>query len=106
MREFNHIGEEEPSLPCLVNINVFKQTRRCRQGQAQEFVLWFCSWGFFCGDGMTQGYFFSVYDNALLEISGLPHVLPLTVQLDFGHLPDTQGYLGLLSEPYTPSQTL
>ena len=55
---------------------------------------------------MTQGYFFSVYDNALLEISGLPHVLPLTVQLDFGHLPGTQGYLGLLSEPYTPSQTL
>ena len=28
-----------------------------------------------------------------------------TLDLDLGHLPDTQRYLGLLSEPCTPIQT-
>ena len=32
--------------------------------------------------------------------AGYPHVLPLA-GLDLGHLPDTQGYSGLLSEPCT-----
>ena len=27
--------------------------------------------------------------------AGYPHVLPLAVHLDFGHLPDNQGYLGV-----------
>ena len=36
-------------------------------------------------------------DDVLLEYVGLPHVLPLTVHLDLEHLPNTQGYLGLLS---------
>ena len=31
--------------------------------------------------------------NVLLELGGLPHVLPLAVTWnDLGHLPDTQGY--------------
>ena len=33
--------------------------------------------------------------------AGYPHILALAVQLDLGHLPDTQGYSGLLSEPCT-----
>ena len=36
-------------------------------------------------------------DEVLLEHVGLTHVLPLTVHLDLEHLPNTQGYLGLLS---------
>ena len=44
--------------------------------------------------------------NVLLELGGLPHVLPLAVHLDLGHLPDTQGYSGILSEPCTTTQTL
>ena len=61
--------------------------------------------------GMTQGYqldlslqlrlFRCVFDNVILEHGELPCVLPLAVHLDFGHLPDNQGYLGLLSEPCT-----
>ena len=44
-----------------------------------------------------------VLDNVLLEHVGLPCVLPFAVHLDLGHFPDTQGYLGLLSEPCTPT---
>ena len=46
------------------------------------------------------------FDNVLLENGGLPNVLPFSVHLDLGQLPDTHGYLGLLSEPCTPTQTL
>ena len=45
-----------------------------------------------------------VLDNVLHEHSGLPCVLPFAVQLDLGHPPDTQGYLGLLSEPFNTTQ--
>ena len=41
---------------------------------------------------------------ALLEHGELPCVLPFDVHLDLGHLPDTQGYLGLLPEPCNPTQ--
>ena len=60
---------------------------------------------FFYGVGMTQGYqldqlrlLYHFFDNVLLELVGLPHVLPLTgtVHLDLEHLPNNQGYLGLL----------
>ena len=47
--------------------------------------------------------FKTVLDNVLLDHGGLPCVLPFSVHLDLGHLPDTQGYLGLISEPCTPS---
>ena len=50
--------------------------------------------------------FKTVLHNVLLDHGGLPCVLPFTVHLDLGHLPDTQGYLGLLSEPCSPTQTL
>ena len=43
--------------------------------------------------------FKTVLDNVLLDHGGLPCVLIFAVHLDFGHLPVTQGYLGLLSEP-------
>ena len=53
---------------------------------------------------MTQSYqldqslslrlFKSVLDNVLLEHGGLPCVLPFSVHLDLGQLPDTQGYSG------------
>ena len=46
------------------------------------------------------------HHNVLLEYGELPCVLPYTVHLDLGYCPDTQGYLGLLSGPYTPSHTL
>ena len=41
--------------------------------------------------------FKTVLDNVLLKHGGLPCVLPFGVHLDFGHLPDTQRYLGLLT---------
>ena len=40
----------------------------------------------------------------LHEHGELPCVLPFDVHLDLGHLPDTQGYLGLLPEPCNPTQ--
>ena len=46
------------------------------------------------------------FDNVLLEHGELPCVLPLAVHLDLEHLPNTQGYLGLLFELYTLTQTL
>ena len=45
-------------------------------------------------------------DDVLLEHVVLPHVLSLTVHLDLEHLPNSQGFLVLLSEPCTPTQTL
>ena len=42
--------------------------------------------------------------NVLLEHGELPCVLPFDVHLDLGHLSDTQGYLGLLPEPCTPTE--
>ena len=42
--------------------------------------------------------------NVLLEHGELPCVLPFDVHLDLGHLPDTQGYFGLLPEPCNPTQ--
>ena len=46
----------------------------------------------------------SVVGNVLFEHDVLPCDLPFTV-LDMGHLPDTQGYLGLPSEFCMPTQT-
>ena len=40
-------------------------------------------------------------DKVLLEHGGLPCVLPFAVHVDLEHL-ETQGYLGLLSEPCEP----
>ena len=48
--------------------------------------------------------FKTVLDNVLLEHGGLPCVLPSIVHPDLGHPPDTQGYLGLLSEPFDTTQ--
>ena len=45
------------------------------------------------------------FDNVLHAHVWLPCVLPLAVHLDSGHLPDTQGYSGLLFEPSTSSQS-
>ena len=45
----------------------------------------------------------SKIDDVLTEHGGLPYVLPLAVHLDLEHLSNTQGYLGLLSEPCTPT---
>ena len=47
----------------------------------------------------------SVFDNVLLEHDGLHSVLPYAVHPDLGHPPDTQEYLGLLSEPFNTTQT-
>ena len=44
--------------------------------------------------------------NVLLEYGELPCVFPYAVHLDLGYCPDTQGYLGHLSGPHTPSHTL
>ena len=52
----------------------------------------------------TQTFKF-VFDNVLLEHGGLPFIPPYAVQLDLQHLPDTQGYLGLLSEQCRPTHT-
>ena len=54
---------------------------------------------------LVYGLDHGVLDNVLLDHGGLPCVLPFAVHLDLGHLPDTQGYLGLLSEPCSHTQT-
>ena len=54
--------------------------------------------GFVCG---TQFMVHGVRRIVLLEDG----ILPFIVHLNFGHLPDTQRYLGLLSEPCSPTQT-
>ena len=56
-----------------------------------------------CG---SQKGFDTVTVTVILEDGELPCVLPLDVHLDLGHLPDPQGYSGLLSEPCTTTQTL
>ena len=47
----------------------------------------------------------NVLGNVLLEHVGLHSVLPYAVHPDLGHPPDTQEYLGLLSEPFNTTQT-
>ena len=60
-----------------------------------------------------------VFINVLLENGGLPFIFPFKVHLDFGihcvlpcavpdlgHPPDTQEYLGLLSEPFNTTLDL
>ena len=47
----------------------------------------------------------SILHNVLLEHGELPCVLPYDVHLDLEHLSDTQGYIGLISDPCTPTQT-
>ena len=60
------------------------------------------TWGFYLNHvTITQAHFECAY-NVLLEHGELPCVLPFDFHLDLGHLPDTQGYLGLLPEPCTP----
>ena len=54
---------------------------RSRQGQAQNSI---------------------VLDKVLLVHGGLPCVLPFAVHHELEHLPDTQGYLGLLSQCFHP----
>ena len=58
--------------------------------------------GFF--HGSIHGLVYGAHHDVLLEHVGLPCVLPFAVHLDLGHLPDTQGYFGLLSELLTPAQ--
>ena len=64
------------------------------------FCSWFCSWF-----GIPLRPFKTVLDNVLLEHGGLHCVLPCAVHPDLGHPPDTQEYLGLLSEPFNTTQT-
>ena len=72
---------------------IYNQTESTlRLGHAQKFVFGLGSRDFFYGLRMTSGYYFIVYDIVLLQLSGLPHILPLAMQPDFRHLPDTQGY--------------
>ena len=58
--------------------------------------------------GMTQSYQLDqqlslrLLDNVILD---LPCVLPYAVHVDLEHL-ETQGYMGLLSEPCTPVVTI
>ena len=75
-----------------------------RKGQALVYGSWFGSWFMNLGSvhGSVHG---SVLDNDLLEHGGLHCVLPCAVHPDLGHPPDTQEYLGLLSEPFNTTQT-
>ena len=56
-------------------------------------------WFMVHGSGFCSGFcsWFSAWFGAW-------DVLPFDVHLDLGHLSDTQGYLGLLPEPCTPTQ--
>ena len=58
--------------------------------------------------GFVYGFVYGlvyVLDKILLEYGGLHCVLPCAVLPDLGHPPDTQEYLGLLSEPFNTTQT-
>ena len=62
------------------------------------------TWGFYLNHVIPLRPFKTVLANVLLEHGAdgaLPCVLPFIVHLDLGHPPDTQRYLGLLSEPCT-----
>ena len=67
-------------------------------------------WGFYLNHvhqlSLSLRIILSYLDNVLLELGGLPCVLPFAVHLDLGHLPNTQGYFGILSEPCTLTHTL
>ena len=63
------------------------------------------TWGFYLNHLIPLRPFKSVFDNVLLEHGGLHCVLPFAVHTDLGHPPDTQEYLGLLSEPFNTTQT-
>ena len=64
------------------------------------YESWFCSWF-----GISLRPYKTVLDNVLLQHFGLHCVLPCAVLPDLGHPPDTQEYLGLLSEPFNTTQT-
>ena len=66
------------------------------------------TWGFYLNHLILLRASKSVFDNILLEHEhgGLHRVLPCAVHPDLGHPPDTQEYLGLLSEPIDSAQTL
>ena len=58
--------------------------------------------------GFVYGFVYGlvyVLDNVPIEHGGLHCVLPCAVLPDLGHPPDTQEYLGLLSEPFNTTQT-
>ena len=61
---------------------------------------WFCSLF-----GIPLRPFKTVLDNVLLEHGGLHCVLLCAVHPDLGHSPDSQEYLGLLSEPFNTNKT-
>ena len=64
------------------------------------------TWGFYLNHLIPLRPFKSVFDNVLLEHGGLPFIFPFNVHLDFEHHCNTQWYLGLLSEPCNPTQTI
>ena len=66
------------------------------------FCSWFCSWfGLWFGSWFGLWYIVhGVLNSVLLEHGGLHCVLPCAVHPDLGHPPDTQEYLGLLSEQF------
>ena len=64
------------------------------------------AWGFYLNHVIPLRPFKTVLDNVLLEHGGLHCVLPCAVHPDLGHPPDSQEYLGLLSEPFNTTQTI
>ena len=54
------------------------------------------TWGFYLNHLIPLRPFKCVFDNVPLEHGGLPFIPPYAVHLDLQHLPDTQGYLGLI----------
>ena len=66
------------------------------------------TWGFYLKHHVHQSLPLRLIEcalhNVLLEHGELPGVLSFDVYLDLGHCPDTQGYLGLLPEPFYPTQ--
>ena len=72
----------------IIRVNQVNNQTSSRQGKAQGF------WTLVYGIGTS-------FDNVLLGHGELHCFLHLAVQLDLRHLPDTQGYFGLLSEPCT-----
>ena len=61
--------------------------------------------GFFSWFGIPVRPLKTVLNNVLLEHVGLHCVLPYALHPDLRHPPDTQEYLGLLSEPFNTTQT-
>ena len=108
----NHVLPPRPSKSYRVDVTVsYIVSQLATPIFSHSLSHW--TWDIFLTSRSIQGFYLnhvlpprSSKSYRLDGTASYPHVLPLAVHLDLGHLPDTQGYSGILSEPCTTTQTL